>query len=788
MGRLLKLSVFRRRGLALALTLACVGLIGALFFAYSIELPERLELEDSKVVEYSNGKAAYVFLSEDDKLRIAPELDRVDPDFIEALIALEDKRFYYHPGVDPIAVFRALATNTFKGRRVSGASTITMQLVRLLEPRPRTYFSKLVEVFRAVQLELNLSKDEILLHYLRFAPYGRNIEGIEAASYSYFGASAKNLTAAQRATLLAVPQSPNRRYPSPENIRRLEFARNAIAERLLAEGLLERTVGHEILSDADALAQITRESVPGALQDIPREMPHLAQWLTARHPERARLQTHIDLGVQHAAQDIAARWGEAARSRGISHGGILVVEHATGEIKAAVGNLSYDRSEPGSHIAFFDVVRSPGSVLKPFIFAMAIDEGIAHPRMLVEDIPSEARAWQPQNFDDEFDGLVRLDHALSRSLNMPFIHLLNTLSVPEFLATLRRMEAKHLEDDPGYYGLSAAVGGVDVTALEILGMFSTLAQNGTYKPVRLIEDERTNPDSWRVFSDEAAWLTRRTLEVRDRPDAVDRRLFNPHAGRIHWKTGTSFGNRDAWAAGSGRNYTALVWFGNLDHRPNHALVGAERAGPVLFDVLEAIEFGELEADPEPEGMTEVEVCSYSGHIPTKACGSRTTARAPRRSVPSTRCPFHTRIDVDRETGLALTPHCRGDKSYRSESFVVWPARLRRYVDARMRARSRVPDLHPDCKSLPRGSAPIIVSPPHSHRLVLMKGRASESQQIPLEAEASFAAERLDWFVNGELVGSAAAQDSVWWTPQPGVHEIVVSDAAGRSAKRTLEVR
>lgn len=803
MGRLLELSGLGRTFVARHLTRrrAASALVGlgiamatALTLAYTIALPERLGLQDSEVVEYDKGQAAYVFLSEDDKLRIPITLDEVDPDFVDALIRLEDKRFFAHPGADPFAILRALTSNLTHANRVSGASTITMQLVRLLEPRPRTYASKCIEILRAMQLELRLSKEVILMNYLRFAPYGRNIEGVQAASHAYFGKSARALSAAERATLLAVPQNPNQRYPSADNRSRLKLARDSIARQLLREGLLERTEGSETLSAEDALTQIVDTPVPHVLQPIPRQAPHFAQWLKAHYPNTAGLKTYLDPGIQRSVEQIMNRWGEQTTSKNIDHGGALVVEHATGKLRAVVGNLSYDRTRPGSHIPFFDVVRSPGSILKPFLYAMAIDRRLVHSRTLVEDIPPEASAWQPENFDGEFDGLVRLEDALSRSLNMPFIHLLARLGVPDFLATLRTIGARHLESKHGYYGLSAAVGGVDVTALEIVGMFTLLAADGEFKPLRLLDISSRDSGSSsefapvQVFTSEATWMTRKALEIRDRPDAPNRRHFNPNIGQIHWKTGTSYGNRDAWAAGSGQNYTVLVWFGNLDHRSSHALVGAEQAGPVLFDILEAIEFGELEADPEPLGMTDIEVCAYSGRLPTDACEQTSTVRAPRRSVPSQRCPYHKLIDVDDATGLALTPHCRGDKSYRTRSFLVWPARLRRFVDSHSRARHRVPELHPECTTTAHASAPTIVSPPHSQRLVLAPHKPSDQQKIPLQAETAMASEKLDWFVNGKLVGTASAQDSVWWTPQPGVHEIVVSDTAGRSAKRTLEVR
>lgn len=418
-----------------------------------VPLPTRLAERDSMVVTYSDKSVAHVFLAPDERWRLKTRLDEVEPDYIEALIALEDKRFYSHLGIDPFAVVRASSTNVRRGRVVSGASTLTMQLVRMVEPRPRTLRSKIVEAFRAVQIERHMSKDEILEAYLRFLPFGRNVEGIEAATLAYFGHDASMLSPAQIATLLAVPQSPSRRFPTEMNAERLEAARNKIARDLLEIGALPRGAVSVNLTEAQAMAQIEGTQVPRAMKAFPREMPHFAWWLRQRYPKANRLHTTVDASTQRTVERVMAVHHARLEPLGARNASVVITDHRTGEIRAIVGNIDFKDHRHGGQIAGFDVRRSTGSLLKPFLMAMAIDRGIAGPRHLVEDVPVAFGNYAPENYDGNFSGLVRLEEALSRSLNIPFVNLLNEVGTERFLATLHRLGADGVAIDPGRNGL-----------------------------------------------------------------------------------------------------------------------------------------------------------------------------------------------------------------------------------------------------------------------------------------------------------------------------------------------
>lgn len=737
--------------------------------AWLAPLPVRLTAPGSTVVTYSDGTPAHVFLAPDERWRVPAHA--IDPHYVEALLRYEDKRFWWHPGTDPVAVGRAVVVNLAAGRVRTGASTLTSQLVRVLEQRPRSLGSKLVEAHRALTLELHLSKEEILAAYLTFAPYGGNLEGVEAASLAYFGHGADRLTPDEIAVLLAVPQNPTARHPTPSHREVLTAARDDIADFLHAEGVF----------DDEAHATVAEARVPIHLRRFPREAPHLASSLKAANAEGARIPTTLSRGVQGVVEELVAGERERLANKRIDNGAVIVVERATREVRGVVGNLGWLEEGEGLMISALEVPRSPGSTLKPFLYAAALDEGLAFPETQVEDLPVSWQGYAPKNYDGRYHGLVRLETALSTSLNVPFVNLLGQLGVEPFLGTLRRLGVDSLDRRPGHYGLSLAAGGVELTPLEVAELYTALAEDGTWAPLRM--EPGPEPTPVPVFTPAAAHLTARALRLKDRPDFPSRRQVTGTPGQVAWKTGTSFGHRDAWAAGFGNRYVAVVWLGNLDYRPARALVGGEVAGPVLFDVLEALE-GRQAVLEEPDDRVAVEVCARSGRLAGEACPHRTTAHAPRASVPTEVCTLHERRLVDVETGEGVGPACLAGRTTEERDFFVLPSAVRRFLA----------DNHQDLPPPPpwaRGCAPGDVRPPgivhpeEGQVAVLIPGIDPEEQEVPLSAEG---VGRLSWFVDGAFLGTFPAEERVWWTPEVGRHTIVVHDEAGQEARRILQVR
>lgn len=779
----------RLRAVSAGILLAAAGIGLAVAMAWLLPLPDRLGYPGSVSVRDSGGETLHVFLAPDGRWRIPVELSEVDPAYVDALLRFEDKRFYDHFGVDLLAILRAVKVNLSQGGVVSGASTITMQLVRLVEARPRTLRSKGVEAFRAMQLEVRMSKSEILQAYLRFASFGRNIEGVEAGALSCFGHRADHLSKPEIATLLAIPQNPQPRYPRERNSARLKESRDRIASQLFSE---------------ERAAEVAAEPVPVTLRRMPRRAPHFGYWARSRVPAGGSvIESTLRRGIQRQVEERIRAAEPLLAQQGIRHGTAVVIDHRTMELVAVVGNLSWDREIPGSQIPAFDVRRSPGSTLKPFIYAQAIDEGRALPGFLVPDIPIQYGDYSPRNYDGSFTGLVRLEDALTRSLNVPFVQLLGALKTDRFLARLRRMGVDGLASDPEFYGLSVAVGGIEITPLEVATMYATLARGGIYEPLKIGfesaaqqvgageqkgREAATDRGGDPVLSPGASYLTRGALGRRGRPGFGQRKAVAVLSEEIHWKTGTSSGRRDAWAVGSGSQYTVAVWLGNLDNSPSAYLVGADAAGPLFFDLVEAVHRGEPSSSPsQPLDLTEIAVCEYSGHLPGPACSERKRVLAREAGVPTSICPYHRSFEVDVESGLAVSPGCRVGRETERRSHLVWPASIRRWLEHRAGGLPTPPEWAEGCSRPAGQGAPQIVHPPAGHVALLMPGMELSRQQLPLVAEAG-GGEALDWFVDGQFIGQAAADQRLWWTPSPGQHLIVASDQSGRLARRLLEVR
>jgi penicillin-binding protein 1C len=776
------------RGALAAITGVNAALLAVLALALTVPLPDRRG-DWSAAIEYRDGTPAYVFLSRDDKWRLPVALDEVDPAFVAALIALEDRRFWRHSGVDPIAIVRAAASDAVHARRVSGGSTLTMQLARLLEPRPRTLRAKLVDMFRAVQLDLRLSKREILEEYLSRTPYGGNVEGVESAAWSYFGHAARHLTPLEIATLLAVPQGPTRLSPRPGNALRLRARRDAILGKLIAAGVFPA------IDARTALAEAAATPPPDRLRRMPRQAAHAAVWLHRRHPHDRRVRSTLDAGAQALAErEVALRRGEL-HGKAIYGGAIVVVDHRSRDVVALVGSLDFDDTPHGGQIAMFGRPRSPGSTLKPLLYALAIDRGVVLPEFLVADVPTQYGTYRPRNFDGDWSGLVTLQSALARSLNLPFVDLIDRLGVESFVGELARMGVAPSRAAPGQYGLSMIVGGIELTPLELAGLYATLAEDGAYRPLRLVAGDGAGAHiaaapfdaPSRIFGPGAAWLTRQALAQRDRPDFPRRRDVAGVPPAIHWKTGTSFGFRDAWAVGSGPAYTAVVWTGNVDNKPSAELVGSEAAGPLLFDVLEGLA-SRAPAAPAapPDDLVDVEICAYSGHVAGDACPERIRARAPVHAVPTAPCPYHQAYEVDRATGRAVLPGCRKPgHDYDRKTFVVLPSSITAWLSARHRAVPEAPVFDDGCAAELTDAAPVMMTPGEGQVVTLIPGVPESHQLVPLSA--STRAAHLHWFVDGALVGSAPSDQRVYWTPVAGKHEIVVADDAGHKAHRVLAV-
>ncbi|MEZ5953303.1 MAG: penicillin-binding protein 1C [Hyphomonas sp.] len=529
----------------------------------------------SALVTDRHGKPLRAFATPDGRWRFSGDLDKIDPEFVEALLRVEDKRFYDHRGTDWTGLMRALVDSAAAGRVVSGGSTITMQTARMLEPRDRNAGSKLVEIFRAWQLERRLSKDEILALYLSLTPYGGNLEGVRAASWSYFGHEADRLSQDEIALLIALPQSPEARRPDRHPAAAAR-ARDWVAEKLRRYGAFS----------AEDAAEVAASSVPGRRRDFPDRAWHGAEKALAEGPREDVVST-LDAALQAEVERIAA---ERAEDEGAEvQVAALVVHIPTRAVRAIAGSASRDR--PGGWLDLTAQARSPGSTLKPFIYAMAFDDGAAAPDTRVADLPTRFASYQPENFDRMFRGDVRVSDALQHSLNIPAVLMLDKVGPERFAAQLALAGARPRISGGADHdaGLAIALGGAGLTARELAVLYAALGDGGVAKPLIWRADEEgasfESAGNRLVSAESSAEI----LDILRRAPTPEGRMpgsLTANAPQIAFKTGTSYGFRDSWAAAVSGQHAIIVWVGRADGAPRPGVTGREAALPILFEIAD----------------------------------------------------------------------------------------------------------------------------------------------------------------------------------------------------------
>ncbi len=591
---------------ALHFLLATLVLAALLFLCLDRIFPLNLaKINDSSLAVLDNeGQMLAALLAKDERWRFRVKLEEVDPLFIKMLIAYEDKRFFKHKGVDVLALCRATAQFFKKREIVSGASTITMQTARLLEPRSRSFLNKCKEIFRAWQLEWHFSKPEILEFYLMLAPYGGNIEGIRAASKVYFGKEPKQLTAAEAAMLVVLPQSPNRL--------RIKQKQNEGVNKKNRDKVLLRMAGEKILSEQQ-IKEAMEDSVSWQVQSLPRNALHLAygfahvqkkeqkhEYGKKHEKEQGNQQTifptTLDAGLQVQIENLLKQ--EIPFLSNTQSIAVLVVKNSSREIQAYAGAVDFLDSARKGQIDMVRAIRSPGSLLKPFIYAMGFDDGIIHPETIIQDVPTGFSGYSPSNFKDIFHGAVTIREALKQSLNIPAVAVLDRIGPSRFYAFLRNfgvtLKFEHRDELPS---LPLALGGVGMTLWDLVSLYTAFPNGGEYRPLRIFKNDTQNTQTGNFdilndkFSDicsaESANLITNILQEALAPDGfVDRSVIQQK--QIAYKTGTSYGYRDAWAIGYNDEYTVGVWLGKADGSSSAPNTGRSAAAPVLFKVFDVL--------------------------------------------------------------------------------------------------------------------------------------------------------------------------------------------------------
>ncbi|WP_449566956.1 peptidoglycan glycosyltransferase PbpC [Lelliottia nimipressuralis] len=730
------------------------------------------EVNPARVVVDEKGTPLWRFADSDGIWRYPVTIEDVSPRYLEALIQYEDRWFWDHPGVNPFSVLRAAWQDLSSGKVVSGGSTLTMQVARLLDPHPRTFGGKVRQLWRAMQLEWHLSKREILTLYLNRAPFGGTLQGVGAASWAYLGKSPAQLSYSEAALLAVLPQAPSRLRPDrwPE---RAEAARNKVLERMVTQSVWS--------------AQQVKESREEPVWLAPRQMPQLAPLFSRMMLSKSRdnkIVTTLDASLQRQMEELAMNWKSRLPPR--SSLAMIVVDHTTMKVRGWVGSVDINDDSRFSHVDMVSAIRSPGSVLKPFVYGMALDEGLIHPASLLQDVPRRTGDYRPGNFDSGFHGPVSMSEALVRSLNLPAVQVLEAYGPKRFTGMLSNVGLRLILPPGAQPNLSLILGGAGARLSDITAAYSAFARQGKAGRLRLqpgdplIERPLLSPGS--------AWIIRRILgnEAQPLPDSA-----LPQVAPLAWKTGTSYGYRDAWAIGLNARYIIGIWTGRPDGTPVAGQFGFASAVPLLNQVNNmlqsnsTVDEGRLPRDPRPASVSRGVICWPGGQsLPegSENCRRRLAtwlldgSQPPTLLLPEQEGIRGIRFPVWLDNqGKRVAADCPGAQE---KILDVWPLPLEPWLPASERRAVRVPAPSTTCPPLAQDSpAPLMLSGVREGALI--KRLPGESRvSLPLQAIGSDS-ERW-WFLNGEPL-NVKGRAYTLQLDKAGDYQLLVMDETGQVA-------
>lgn len=767
-------TVRRKSWLNLLVAIAIGFLLTILLFPID---KEKLEKPPSQMIYDKDGKLLRAFLSLDEKWRMPVRLDEVSDRLKLSVLAAEDRFFYYHPGLNPWAIARAIWLNLKHRKIVSGGSTITMQVARMMEHRDRTFLSKLIEMLQAMKLELLYSKDEILEYYLNMAPYGGNIEGIGAACYYYFQKSPAEISLAQAALLTAIPNSPCLLYPGniPEHI---EKKKDDILKRLWERGEISREEYLEALKEEIAVEN----------GGMPFKTPHFTELVSRLYPQKQRVYTTLDLSIQTKCHKVLRRHLKKWRSMGITNGALVVIDNRNQAVRALIGSYDFFDELHSGQVNGALALRSPGSTLKPFLYAIGMDKGLITSSTVLYDVPVSYAGYTPENYDGKYHGVVTVKEALIHSLNVPAVNLLAKIGVGEFVSFLKRSGFSTLNSEDTDYGLSMILGGCGVRLIELTNLFSMLANGGIFRPLRYCEDEAMQ-EGERVLSSGAAYIITELLSQVVRPDLPLYWEFSLDRPKVAWKTGTSYGHRDAWSVGYTKDFTVGVWVGNFDGRGVPELTGSKVAGPILFDILNAITNKErVEWFDRPVSVSTRKVCARSGMIPNPDCPAVIEELYLPGVSPINQCDIHRVFYIDSLTGYRLCRSDLSERNYKRVVFEIWPSEVATWLERNGYPLDKIPPLLPESQKVMAGEGPIIRSPDPECEYHIRQGVPLEYQKILLDVSVANSVDKIFWFLDGNLIWSGPPWKKTFIYPERGKHDLVCQDDHGRSTAIKLLVR
>jgi len=736
-------------------------LLALLLTGYLLCLPRRMFDESyATVVVARSGELLGARLASDEQWRFPP-VAAAPRKFSACAVAFEDRYFYRHFGVNPLSIIRALRQNISAGRTVSGGSTITMQTVRLSRNgKRRTLWEKIIEMTLATRLECHYSKQEILAMYASHAPFGGNVVGIEAAAWRYFGHAADELSWAEAAMLAVLPNAPSMIHPS-RNREALLQKRNRLLLTLHRKGAVS-ALDYELAIS---------EALPAEPLPLPQLAPHLVDFYADRH---CVVRTTIDKGLQQQAETTLSLWhAEFARSD-IRNMAALIIDIRSNDVVAYCGNVDYASKNSANQVDIIHSPRSTGSILKPFLYYAALNDGTLLPHTLLPDIPLNINGFAPQNFNMQYDGAVSAAKVISRSLNVPSVWLLREYGVPKFYYLLKSAGISTLQQAPSHYGLSLILGGAEATLWDVTRAYASMAR------------ALTTPSDTAFFNPAAVWQVFDALKEVNRPEEIDRRYVTS-LQQVAWKTGTSYGFRDAWAVGVTPRYAVGVWVGNANGEGKPELVGARTAAPVMFALFNLLPSAAWFAPPA-DGFAEATVCRQSGHLASRYCDDTETAPILPQGLNTEACPYHTLLNLTPDGRFRVYQNCveEGENVVRQSWFVLPPV-WEWYYRRQHPEYKPLPPFKEGCSGAEASPMAFIYPQENNTHIYLPKQLDGSDGGITLELAHSNSRATVYWHLDDTFLGSTTDFHKFTIFPSRGRHSVTVVDSEGAARSVSIVV-
>ncbi len=759
-----------------------LAFISILFFLlnYLFPLPDRIEY--STIVTDDKGEVVHAFLTRDQQWRMRTELSEISPLLRKTIVQKEDRYFFSHPGVNPLAMGRALFRNIFNWKRTSGASTITMQVARALEPKKRTYFNKLIEIFRAFQLEWKYDKNEILQMYVNLLPYGGNIQGVKSASILYFGKNPDHLSLAEITALSIIPNRPSTLVIGKANDK-------IIQERNRWLKLFAKAKVFSVKEIEDAL----NEPLVAVRGIVPKEIPHLANKLKVQGSDI--IHTNINMNNQVRIEKLVKDYVRTISFKNIRNAAIIVIDNRSHKVVTYIGSADFEDRADGGQVNGAAAIRQPGSTLKPLLYGLCFDEGLLSPKRMITDVAVNYDGYAPENYDRVFNGYVTTEYALEHSLNIPAVKGLRMLGKDRFVNELISCDFRQVAKDRQKLGLSLILGGCGTTLEEMTALYSSFANEGVFYEPQLISDQSVsnkngsndkNIHGKKILSTAANFMVNDILSKINRPDFPLNWQSTEHLPKIAWKTGTSYGRRDAWSIGYNKRYTVGVWVGNFSGVGAADLSGANIATPLLFKIFNTIDY---DSDEEwyrmPENCELRLVCSETGMVPADHCTNLISDLYIPLISSTVKCNNLQEVMISADEKYSYCKDCVPEVGYKKKSYKAIAPEMQAYFEENNIAYSKIPPHNRECEVVFKENAPIITFPVNGTEYLISK---KEPEPLQLTCNTGNDVQQVYWYINNKFYKTTPSRSRQFFIPDEGPIKISCTDDKGRNRDIWIRVR